>query len=106
MAEKFYKKLKKELTPGQVLHTTRPSTEYPQGRKMIFSGWSPTGELRIGYWEQGEEHYLHVKAAHLKEIYLVYDPDRPKLLHAQIKKICRYMDKRNRVIYNIMLAYA
>ena len=104
--EQFYEYLKKHLKSGQVLYITK---DFGKGGGMVsrFSGWEADGRLRfhsdISNIPSGSMRYI--KCVHIKTVYNLYEPDTPKKLIQQIKKVCGYRDVRARVLQHLIEQY-
>lgn len=104
--EQFYGHLKKVLKQGQVLYVTKVSSA-GGGREVTFSGWEVDGRLRIHMPDNSNQDGImrFIRKEELMAAFKVYEPDSPKKLVQQLKKVCGYRDIRKSVLQQVVLDF-
>lgn len=104
--EQFYDYLKRELYRGQVLYITK---DFGKGgsRQITFSGWEADGRLRFHMPDSSNPDGImrFLRKEELIAAFKVYEPDNPKKLVQQLKKICGYRDIRKSVLQQLVVDY-
>ena len=104
--EQFYDHLKKVLKRGQVVYVTKVSSA-GGGREVTFSGWEADGRLRLHMPDKSHPDGImrFLRKEELIAAFKVYEPDKPKKLVQQLKKVCGYRDIRKSVLQQLVLDY-